>query len=809
MTYGPLCPPSLQEIMEPLGIRIGGTRDVSSLLPFSFGDVTAGTETELQAAVIGERCNVDLALTIEQSNYYHNIVRRAASGDASRRAVERLERLLSGNMEQVWENSWVRMPISALSPFAQQVLRRDLLADRSRRTGEQRSDACKFTCRQDGQEWLRIPVSYLIKIALADAVTSEKGLPKAVRDTGLRLLNHFLSDNTSPETHSFHVVLSSPTGSIGKAIARETSKRFLLTQLLVMYANKKFLLHASGQKAVVYFSPHPPIRQKKLNECIADSFYRDLFMSPCLSGWDRGEEKQEYMHLCHQVLSRSHLNVLAKLRDAGIIINNLVVLPNTSNISLANNGTHISLGSRKLTGLRQDETSGFTGAHEKYLGDLVVKVVEHFLPLFAGLYSAAPYRIDFVDFHPEKVLGFLPHELDYTHLRMLWRRWKKKAGIKCMGRPFTPFGPEWFDRALGFLFQLRGDYIPDYRLIDYLVCLMSTDKSPALDGTAGNSDRLKKDLATLGIFDPRMSLYLLYKLREFDVMGFSGFEGRQYSLFESLERDLGRAADLQTLVTALAFKYIAEGKVTHAHIPDSPFLESERRQVIFHAAIGVPTFFVRVDTQNQFLKMILQHTAKVRMSRRYPGYLRVYNLEYRRALWEMLTRDGLDLIAMLELEDTMLDLKSRLDRPEALSAAARLTKGIVNHAGTRSPLSMGADEFNLAAERFYREKLKRKHIGEAMSFLEHDVRRLERDVEKGEPVREALHSISKGSDPLEYLRPMRPRVEDETLSSEELRDLIYLTLVTVFADRKFYEAMIRRPWWENDDTSSIPGAGNA
>ena len=87
-------------------------------------------------------------------------------------------------------------------------------------------------------------------------------------------------------------------------------------------------------------------------------------MSPCLSGWDRGEAKQEYMHLCHEVLSRSHINAVAKLHDAGIITNNLVVLPNTSNISLANNGTHVSLGSLELTALRANPASPFGGPEE-------------------------------------------------------------------------------------------------------------------------------------------------------------------------------------------------------------------------------------------------------------------------------------------------------------------------------------------------------------------------------------------------------------------------------------------------------------
>lgn len=71
----------------------------------------------------------------------------------------------------------------------------------------------------------------------------------------------------------------------------ETLRRFLLVQFLTMYANEKFELRARGQETLVCLAPHTPMRQKQLNELVADSFYRDLFMSPCLSGWDRGEEK--------------------------------------------------------------------------------------------------------------------------------------------------------------------------------------------------------------------------------------------------------------------------------------------------------------------------------------------------------------------------------------------------------------------------------------------------------------------------------------------------------------------------------------
>ena len=209
-------------------------------------------------------------------------------------------------------------------------------------------------------------------------------------------LDHFLDDNSSPESFSFHLV-GVRTGSGGRCLARETARGCLLTQLLV--------------------------------------------------------------------------------------------LPHTSNLSLANNGVHVSIGSTKLSRALASSASGFGPGDEKYLGDLVLKIVEHFLPLFVGTYSGAPYRLDFTDFHPERVLGFLAHELDFTHLRMLWRRWKKKARNRVLSRSLTPFGPEPLDRALKFLFSLKGDLVQDIRLLDYPVALMGTETSSALDGSPGNGRR--------------------------------------------------------------------------------------------------------------------------------------------------------------------------------------------------------------------------------------------------------------------------------------------------------------------------------
>ncbi|PIQ95869.1 MAG: hypothetical protein COV67_12580 [Nitrospinae bacterium CG11_big_fil_rev_8_21_14_0_20_56_8] len=762
---------------ESLGVNFQSPETFLQSLPFSLNDTTAGSETELQTVVMGEQEVVDLPLTIRESNYFSNLIKRFTAGELPRGAIVELEQYLNGNKEQVWENSWVRFPKRILSALAAEVLQKDLLSDKRNPAAGLRPDAGRFFYTREGEEFLRIPFSYLLKLALAD-VLGEEDFPRPIWQTGFEMMERFANDNTSPETHSFYVTQFRKEQGNGKAIARETSLRFLMTQVLTLYSNEKFLLKHLGQRAVVFFSPHPPFRQKKLNECISDGFYRELFMSPCLSGWDRGMEKHDYMRLCHEVLSRSQLNTLVKLKDVGIINQNLVCLPNISNISLANNGTHLSLGSRRLTEALKNPDSGFTEKHEKYYGDLAIKIVEHFLPLFVGTYSAAPYRLEFQDFHPEKVLGFLPHQLHNTHLRMIWRRWKKKAKLKIFNRPVTPFGPLGLDRALNWIFGFQGDYVADFRLIDYMAALLSTESCPALDGTLGNEERLKNDLMEMGVFDRRMSLYLFYKLRRNSVMGFSGFEGRHYSLFESLPGDMGQAANLQQLVTLLAFKWIVKGEVGHEHIPDTPFIESERRQIMFGASIGIPTFYVRDPSPNVFLQKILSRVKRIRSSRRYPGYLRIHNLEYKRALVDILEEEGKDLVEMLGLETTLPDLRNRLEHPEERSVFGRITASILDEAGARSPFALNGEDFNFAAERYYRETLRVKHLLEGIGILKEGIESLRTRLgHYPTPVRRYLKCLLGEMEAGKFLERIQTGLLSETLSPEELRKLVFLILL--------------------------------
>lgn len=752
-------------------------------IPYSAGDVSCGIENEFQTAVNGRSGDVDLAIYIKESRYLKNLIKRSERGDLPGNRINEIREFIDDNRSGIWENSWVRFPRKTLSRYADAVFRRDLKSDKRKPESGERIDAENFSVTHNGEECLRVPVSYLLKLALADSVSGETYIHPVIRKSGESYLQCYLNDNTSPEIVSFFPVSDGDGKNVSENILEQNLKSYLLTQMLVMYANKKFGLTANGQEVSLYFSPHPPVRQKKLNELVTDSFYRELFMSPCLSGWDRGEDKHAYMNLCHQVLSRSSLNSILKLKEAGILPDNRVYLKGISNISLANNGTHISIGSKKLNALMKSGGAGYGPVYEKYFGDLAIKIYEHFIPLFTGTYTAAPYRLGYEEFRPEKVLGFLCHELDYTYVRMIWRRWLKKADIKILGSPIIPFGPEWFERFMASAFRLRGDYVNDFRLIDYLVALLSTDESPALNGTIGNDEKLKKDLVSMGIFDSSMSVYTLYRLRSLAKNGYTGFEGRYYSLFESLNQDLSHAVNLQILITAFAYKYILNGGITHRSIPDSPEIESERRQILFGSSIGIPVFYVRKNNRNMFMTEILKQTSGCRNSSRYQGYTRVYINEYQKGLVRLLRRDGADLIDSLGMEATIRDLELRVNTPDIYSASAKITEGVLDLSGHRSALKMKADEFNLCAEKYYREKLRGKHMGESIEIFVKSAGDIDRKYDSlPQDIRSALGNVLGFKGAADFVESHKVELMNGTIPVLFLRSAIHLLLVSIMSD---------------------------
>jgi hypothetical protein len=703
--------------------------------PFLGSDTTAGTENELVTAVAGPAGTADLACAIADSPH---------AAAFSRTARSALTAWLRDNPQGVWEHSWLRLARARLHPRARELLERELAGRRDRAEFEIDADT------------LRLPASHVLRLALADA-HARLALPAALAPVAERMLGCFLNDNTAPEVLSTHIVSARAGRGLGTAVAHENAQRFLLVQLLAAYANSHFGLEAGNQTLQVYGAPNPPARLRQLSRLLPADFYRELFMNPCLAGFSDGVAKRGYMHLCHATLSRSRQHAHARLIGAGIAraggVERLVC-----DTSLLNNGTHLSLGSRQLSNAF-DSTGGAVA--EKYLGDLAAKLVEHFLPLFVGLYSAAPVRLAPADLRPEQALGFLPNEISAPFLRLTWQSWKRKAGL---------------------LSGLKGDFVPDARLLDYYAALPGLPGQAALDGRPGNGERLKSALAAQGLYSPHMTVYALYRLREQARMGFSGFEGRHYSLFASFADDLAPAASLQAHITALAYRYIAAGEVTHAQIPDDPETESERRQLFFAAAIGLPVAYVRRATRNRFLLKVLAHTRRTRLSKRHPQYFKVYLDDYRQALAQVLAEDGAPL-RDAEAATALAELRTRLAQPQERGAAGSITRGILTELGEKTPMDADAATFNHAAENYYRDTLRTRQLAEGVEacsvLLADTARRMRRHDEPA--LRAAIRTIAGERSLEQFVAQTSKSVVRETAGPETLRAWIGLVTVNVAA----------------------------
>ena len=273
-----------------------------------------------------------------------------------------------------------------------------------------------------------------------------------------------------------------------------------------------------------------------------------------------------------------------------------------------------------------------------------------------------------------------------------------------------------------------------------------------------------------------MALYLFYRLRQYGSIGFSGFEGRYYSLFHRFLKDMGPAVSLQQLITAFACQSIIDQKITHRQIPDSPVLESERRQILFGTAIGIPTFFVEKNTPNVLMQRILKEVEHTRQSRRYPGYIRIHNREYRKALLKILRRDAAGLIEMMQMGEVLDDLENRIKDPEHHAASGRLTRDILDHAGVKTPFNLNGGEFNQTAETFYRTTLRKQHLEEALSVISESCKKLdlaESESDLGKAISKAIHQRPVS----EFLAGVHNDVLNDQIRLGELTTLIHILIL--------------------------------
>ncbi len=187
-------PADMESCFAALGIS--SQTDLISQLPFTGNDTSAGSETELQAIVIGNRNQVDLPSEIERSRFFSNLQRRTQSGDSPERRLTELREYLDDENNRAWENSWVRFARKRLSPTAEKVLNRDLLADKNAPGIGNRSDSDRFQIKTDsGEDDLRVPISYLVKLALADHLGNQR-----LHNRGLRQIGESLLETTPATT---------------------------------------------------------------------------------------------------------------------------------------------------------------------------------------------------------------------------------------------------------------------------------------------------------------------------------------------------------------------------------------------------------------------------------------------------------------------------------------------------------------------------------------------------------------------------------------------------------------------------------
>jgi hypothetical protein len=158
--------------------------------------------------------------------------------------------------------------------------------------------------------------------------------------------------------------------------------------------------------------------------------------------------------------------------------------------------------------------------------------------------------------------------------------------------------------------------------------------------------------------------------------------------------------------------------------------------------------------------------------------------EYRKALLNTLAEDGASLIEMFGIGETIEDLGERVANFEECSVASRLIRGILNGKQKKSPLNMNSDEFNSAAENYYRNELRKRHISEALSILREDLSIIDGSVlGVNDSPSKALGFVLGGLKGTSLIDRLRNDVVEGRASLEHLVKLIHLILVVEHIDR--------------------------
>jgi hypothetical protein len=161
------------------------------------------------------------------------------------------------------------------------------------------------------------------------------------------------------------------------------------------------------------------------------------------------------------------------------------------------------------------------------------------------------------------------------------------------------------------------------------------------------------------------------------------------------------------------------------------------------------------------------------------------------------------------MKETMEDLLQRLDNPDNHSVAGKLNREILDGLNVHSPMNLMADEFNQAAERYYRDRLRKLHVAESFRILEEDFSSLCTDGNNfgSDDRKEAVHGVLEDRNLWKFLTAIRNDVMEERATEDDLRRLIHLMLISIDYDAKQSQVLMEKATRDVCNPTSIYRTG--
>jgi hypothetical protein len=115
-------------------------------------------------------------------------------------------------------------------------------------------------------------------------------------------------------------------------------------------------------------------------------------------------------------------------------------------------------------------------------------------------------------------------------------------------------------------------------------------------------------------------------------------------------------------------------------------------------------------------------------------------------------------------------------------------------------MSLSGAEFNSAAERYYRDTLRKQHLEEALELLQKNIAAiLLADVSCGNDSVAILRSIFGNVDPVMFVRSVKSDLVEGCASEDTIIKTVQLSLLSIYYDRKENATALQ----ENTDDEKI------